>query len=215
MPTRSDDGSRVTVTTLAPPRVPRRPLPPCPRPSRRPAAADGGEPGTTARQAAGISRPAAAGRRDRRSHLPVLAADRRRLQHRRGGLHGVGDVDRGEHHLTPMFPVFRAHPLLFQTLLSLVLRVTARATGPRAASPPRSASRTVVGDVPARQEAVRDRRRAGGRALARRDALSRDREQASTARRPDDVLAHRGAVLRGALHGDWSRLAGCSHAAAR
>ena len=29
----------------------------------------------------------------------------------------------GDHSLSPMFPVFRAHPLLFQTLLSLVLRI--------------------------------------------------------------------------------------------
>ena len=103
--------------------------------------------------------------------------------------------------LAPMFPVFRAHPLLFQTLLSLVLRVHdsdwaargfAAGIGVATVAVTYLLGRKLYGTAAGLVAA----------ALARRDALSRDREQASTARRPDDVLRDRGAVLRRTLRGD-------------
>ncbi len=59
-----------------------------------------------------------------------MAAERARVQQRRGGLRGPGGRDRGPiRSLEEFFPVFRAHPLLFQTLLSLGFRLAASATG--------------------------------------------------------------------------------------
>ena len=99
-----------------------------------------------------------------------------------------------------MFPVFRAHPLLFQTLLSVVLRLHDTDWTARAFAAAIGVA-TVAADVPARPPALRHRRRADRRAAARGHALPRRREQAGPARRPDDPVRDRRALLRG--HATW------------
>ena len=101
-----------------------------------------------------------------------------------------------------MFPVFRAHPLLFQTLLSLVLRVhdtdwTARAfaaaIGVAAVGVTYLLGRRLYGTAG----------RPDRRAAARGHALPRHRQQAGPARRADDPLRDRLALYCvGAYVGD-------------
>ena len=72
------------------------------------------------RRARVVDRRAARARAGRRR--PASACwhfNDRRLQQRRGGVRRPGRVDRARPDLAPFFPVFRAHPLLFQSIVSI------------------------------------------------------------------------------------------------
>ena len=125
------------------------------------------------------------------STASASTATRRSIPARRAAIAGAPELD-------DLFPIFRAHPLLVQTFLSLGWRLGLHTGFERLVSVAAGVA-TVFLVYELGQAALRAPHRPGRRAAARGDAVPRRRLASGAARRADDDARHAHVAPAGAL----------------